>query len=131
MITSFSIFYEKKSDLLAVKQRFKTHPAENTLIQVFSGHIKKEQIEQLLHELKAVFQRTPIIGTTTAGEIIEGQVVENTVVVNFTFFDSTTVYTALTDQYDDLQRAGQSLARALLEPHTPQAVIVFGSIEPI
>ena len=126
MITSFSVLYSQQSDLLEVKRRFNSHPAEKTLIQVFSGHIEKTQIEQLLHELKEVFQGTPIIGTTTAGEIIDDHVVENTVVVNFSFFDHTTVHTALVNRYDDLRLAGNRLARALLASAVPQAVILFG-----
>ncbi|MEM9906679.1 MAG: diguanylate cyclase [Cyanobacteria bacterium P01_D01_bin.44] len=125
MITNLSVLYSQPSDLLEVKQRFKNHPSEKTLIQVFSGQIKKAQIERLLHELKDAFQEAAIIGTTTAGEILDGQVEENTVVVNLSFFDSTTVRTTLVDQYDDLWSAGKTLAHALA-PADPKAIILFG-----
>ena len=82
MIKSFNILYSQKSDLLDVKRRFPNYPSDKTLIQVFSGQIKKRQIERLLHDLKDVFQGVPIIGTTTAGEIFDGKVLEKTIVVN-------------------------------------------------
>ena len=125
MITSLNVLYSQPSDLFEIKQRFNNHPAEKILIQVFSGQIKKTQIEQLLLELKEVFPGTAIIGTTTAGEILDSQVTENTVVVNISFFDSTTVRTTLVDQSDDLWLAGKTLARDLV-PTQPQVVIMFG-----
>lgn len=125
MIKSINVLYSQKSDLLAVKQRFNNHPPEKTLIQVFSGQIKKTEIEQLLHDLKDVFQRIPIIGTTTAGEILDGRVIENTVVVNISFFESTTICTTSVDRYHDLWSAGKKLARDLA-PTAPKALILFG-----
>ncbi len=125
MITSLNVLYSQQSDLFEIKQRFNNHPAEKILIQVFSGQIKKTQIERLLLELKEVFSGTAIIGTTTAGEILDSQVTENTIVVNISFFDSTTVRTTLVDQSDDLWLAGKTLARNLV-PTQPQAVIMFG-----
>lgn len=124
MIRSLNIQYSQKSDLFEIQQRFKNHPSEQTLIQVFSGHIEKAEIEQLLQDLKDVFQGTPIIGTTTAGEILDGRVTENTVVVNFCFFDSTIVRTTFVDRYDDLWTAGKTLARDLVT--VPKALILMG-----
>lgn len=124
MITSLNIQYSQKSDLLEIKQRFKQHPHEKTLIQVFSGQVEKKEVEQLLDDLKDVFQGVPIIGTTTAGEILDSRVEENTVVVNFCFFDSTTVQTTLLDCYDDLWLAGKTLACNLAP--APKALILLG-----
>ena len=124
MITSINVLYSQPSDLLEVKQRFPNHPAEQTLIQVFSGQIEKHQIETLLNELKHAFQETPIIGTTTAGEIFDSQISDNTIVINISFFDSTTVQTTLVERNNDLGLMGKSLARDLAATK-PQAAIVF------
>ena len=128
MITSLNVHYSQPSDLFDIKRRFKNHPPEQTLIQVFTGHIQKTQIGRLLHELKDVFPAVPIIGTTTAGEILDGSVEENTIVVSLSFFDSTTVQTALADRYDDLWGAGKTLAHCLAPhaSHSPKALILFG-----
>ncbi len=125
MITSLNVQYFQKSDLLEIKQQFSHHPTERTLIQVFSGQIEKTEIAQILCDLTDLFQDTPIIGTTTAGEILDQNVQEHTVVINFCFFDSTTVQTARVDHYDDLQVAGKILADNLA--HTqPKALILLG-----
>ena len=129
MIKSFNILYSQKSDLFDVKRRFPNYPSEKTLIQVFSGQIKKRQIERLLHDLKDVFQGVPIIGTTTAGEIFDGKVVEKTIVVNISFFEFTTIQTTLVAQYDDLWSVGKTLARDLTGEHrSPQAPSFYGGV---
>ncbi|MEM7593259.1 MAG: diguanylate cyclase [Cyanobacteria bacterium P01_A01_bin.83] len=125
MITSLNVLYCQQSDLFEIKQRFSNHPPEKTLIQVFSGWVQKNEIERLLHELKEVFPDTPIVGTTTAGEIIDSKVTENTVVVNFSFFDSTTIQTTIVGQSDELWSMGKIIARDLA-PSDPTAIIMFG-----
>ncbi|HEY9620505.1 MAG TPA: diguanylate cyclase [Crinalium sp.] len=125
MITSLNIQYSQKSDLLKVQRRFKQHPHEKILIQVFSGRITKTEIERILDDIKDVFQGVPIIGTTTAGEIVDANVEDNTVVVNFCFFDSTTVRTTFVDYCGDLWQDGKTLARDLISV-PPQALILLG-----
>ena len=125
MIRSLNVLYSQPSDLFEIKQRFQNHPSEKTLIQVFSGYVQKTQIKRLLQELKDVFQETAIIGTTTAGEILDSRVSENTVVVNISFFDSTIVRTTLVEQCDNLWSVGKTLARDLASTE-PQAIIMFG-----
>ena len=125
MITSLNVQYAQRSDLLKIQQRCKQHPSEKTLIQVFSGHVQKAEIERLLNDLIELFPGVSIIGTTTAGEILNGRVEENTVLVNFSFFDSTVVHTASVDCYDDLWLAGKMLAGNLAAT-TPRAIILLG-----
>ncbi len=125
MITSLNIHYTQPSDLLEIQQRFQHHPADKTLIQIFSGQVTKPEIEQLLQDLKALFPGVPILGATTAGEILDGKIQEHSVVLNFCFFDATAVQTAIIDEYDDLHQAGKTLALAL-KPANPQAIILLG-----
>lgn len=123
MITSLNLLYSQKSDLFPIRQRFQAHPSQQTLIQVFSGRVRRAQIESMLFNLTEVFPNTPIVGTTTAGEICDGKVQDNTVVVNFSFFESTVVKSSIANC--DLQSVGKTLANDLVDSQ-PQAVILFG-----
>lgn len=125
MITSLNLLYSDKSDLLPIRQSFQAHPPQQILIQVFSGRVRRSQIETILADLTGVFPNTAIIGTTTAGEICDGKVQDDTVVVNFSFFESTVVTSSIVDYYDDLQLAGKTLARDFADSQ-PQALILFG-----
>ncbi|MEM6612996.1 MAG: diguanylate cyclase [Cyanobacteria bacterium P01_C01_bin.72] len=110
---------------MPVKQKFPEHPPHQCLIQVFSGLVKQAEIAKILEDIKDVFPLTHIIGTTTAGEILDGAITNETVVINFSFFESTTVKSSLVDQYDDLWLAGKTLARELATTQL-KAVILFG-----
>lgn len=125
MITSLNVLYAQKSDVLDIKQRYHHHPPENTLIQVFCGQIDQRIIEQVLEDLTEWFPGVPIIGTTTAGEIVDGEVENHTIVLNFSFFESTTAQTVFVEQYDDLQIAGQTLV-SHFAALSPQVLILFG-----
>ncbi|MEL7075827.1 MAG: diguanylate cyclase [Cyanobacteria bacterium J06648_1] len=125
MITSLNVLYSQKSDLFPLKQQFEAHPPQQCLIQVFSGLVQQAEIAQILKDLKDVFPLTPIIGTTTAGEISDGAITDEAVVINFSFFESTTVKSSLVAKYDDLWLAGKTLAGDLASSK-PKAVILFG-----
>jgi diguanylate cyclase (GGDEF)-like protein len=92
---------------------------------VFCGVIDERQIAALIRELGDAFPGAPILGTTTAGEIIDGQSVENTILINVTRFQSTWVRTALVTHNDDLRIAGRQLGTSLRTPNT-KAALVFG-----
>ncbi|MEM6613715.1 MAG: diguanylate cyclase [Cyanobacteria bacterium P01_C01_bin.72] len=125
MITSLNLLYSQQSDLFPIRQRFQAHPSQQTLIQVFSGRVRRSQVESILIDLTEVFPNTPIVGTTTAGEICDGQAWNNTVVINFSFFESTVVKSSIVNCNGDLQLAGKTLARNFANSQ-PQALIVFG-----
>ena len=125
MITSLNILYSKCADLLSVRQRFSHHPTDKVLIQVFTGQVEKEKVEQLCQDLKFLFPGVSFVGTTTAGEILGKTTLESTVVVNFSFFETTTVKTVLVDRYHDLAAAGAALGQRLSDP-MPKAIIMFG-----
>lgn len=126
MITSFNIQYQSIQDLLAAKEKTTDYLPENILIQVFSGVIKESVIQQLLSDIRNVFPGVPVIGTSTAGEIMDGEYLEQSILVNITSFSHTTVRSALTSQNDDLELAGQEIGAAI-DQKSIKAAIVFGS----
>ncbi|MEL6501306.1 MAG: diguanylate cyclase [Cyanobacteria bacterium J06623_1] len=125
MISSLNVLYSQKSDLFPIMRRFHKHPASQTLIQVFSGQIQRSQIEQILADITELFPDTALVGTTTAGEILNGKVQDNTVVINFSFFESTVVKSSIVTQDENLRSLGETLASELA-PSQPQAAILFG-----
>ena len=125
MISSLNILYHRRSDLEDLRAKVGDIQPQKTLIQVFSGQVILSELQVLQADLKAVFPNVPLIGTTTAGEILDGQVQDRSVVVSITSFESAQVQVAWVDHYQDLSLAGKSLAAKLVET-TPQAIIVFG-----
>jgi len=126
MVTSVNIDYIERADLEAVRRQFPHYANDRILIQVFSGRIGRSDVESILDNVRAVFPGTPLIGTTTAGEIINGAITDERVVISFSFFEHTTVRSTLVDGNDHLLATGRAVAAALA-PHDPKAVILFGS----
>lgn len=125
MIHSYNILYENRDSLLKGLANADCAPPDQTLVQVFSGVTKKEHIITLIDDLKAVLPGAPIIGVTTAGEIMDGESLDHTILVNITFFEQTYVRTALITENDDLEEAGQRLGHSLKAPDI-QAAIILG-----
>jgi hypothetical protein len=113
MIESFNIQYHNKDDLLSLGAKLSSHPPDQLLIQVFSGVTDEPTISKLIRELGQVFPAAPVLGTTTAGEIVDGVSLERTITINVTRFESTRVRTALVTQNEDLLSAGRQLGSSL------------------
>lgn len=122
---SFNIQYQTKDDLTAAKARLSYTESNQLLIQVFCGIPEKNYISDLLQELREVFSGSPILGTTTAGEILDGESIDQTTVISFSQFDSATVTSALLYDDEDLTQGGRQLAKSLEQPEMKLAIL-FG-----
>ena len=125
MIKSINLKYNSKADLETVKKDFINHPCEQILIQVFSGLIERDKIELILDDLKSCFPNIPIIGTTTAGEIMGSDVMDESVIINICFFESTRVNTTLVTHNHDLVATANEIS-ASFSNSNPKAIILFG-----
>ncbi|MCK5110381.1 MAG: FIST C-terminal domain-containing protein [Arcobacteraceae bacterium] len=68
---------------------------KNILIQIFCSIIDEIFIQNLLNIVNKQLPKAKIIGTTTAGEIVDGESIEDGVIFSFSVFDSTSIETSL------------------------------------
>ena len=125
MIHSQSIRYRNDSDLNGLSDVILQHPRDRVLIQVFSGELDDEAVRRTVVKLGSVLPGATLLGTTTAGEIVEGQSLDQSVIVNVTCFSDATIRCALVTQNDNLVEAGEQLAAQLAQPEI-KAIIAFG-----
>ena len=125
MIQCLNIQYRKQSDLDEIPEAIQSHPRDRMLIQVFTGILDDAHITDLIEQLDQRFSGATLLGTTTAGEILEGQVLEHTTVISITCFAHATLRHTLVTQNEDLVAAGNELATGIAQPGI-KAVIVFG-----
>ncbi|GEM_PF-2587522 len=85
------------SDFKTLEAFKKTLPLSSmsTLIQVFWDKLSHEEIPVLQQQLRQLFPEAQVMGTTTAGNIVEGEVVDETVSIVVSLFEKTTVKTVL------------------------------------
>ena len=62
---------------------------KKTFIQVFSGLIQKNEIDELCQIIKSKKEDVKFIGTTTAGEIFNGEIGEGSITVSIMEFENT------------------------------------------
>ena len=92
--------------------------SSSLLIQVFSAINDKTFISTLLSQLTSPLPDAVIIGSTTAGEIMNGKVSSGKVVLSFTQFEHTTLKVASSKHKVNGYFSGQYLAEELIEDDT-------------
>jgi len=78
----------------ALKEFIKNNHIPNSnlvFLQVFSGKIDKKFIINLLEEVQQLLPDIQIIGTTTAGEILDTAILEESIILSFTIFTKTEI----------------------------------------
>jgi len=98
---------------------------DQCLIQIFSGILDTDIISQVQATIRDALPGSPIIGVTTAGEIMNGESLSDTMIINITTFEKTVVRSTLISQNDDLIQAGNDIVKALKTDNT-KSLIVLG-----
>jgi len=63
----------------------------NILIQIFSGIIDENKIKDIVSSIKKQLPSSHIIGSTTAGEILDGKMLDETITISISVFEKTVV----------------------------------------
>ncbi len=94
----------------------------SVLIQLFSGVMYKSLIQPILDTLTSRLPNAALIGSTTAGEIMDGKMSSFQIIISFSIFDATDVITYYFPKAD--YPNGQRAAEKILTPRT-KACIAF------
>ncbi|MBT2688990.1 EAL domain-containing protein [Bacillus sp. ISL-47] len=126
MAKTITCLYENTNQLNSFIDENELDEYPNLLVQVFTGIIKEEFIENLQNELANRLPFAAIAGCSTSGEIYEGRITENQTVITFTAFEKTELKSFLLQQkdYKDSYEMGKALAHELAIFNT-KALILF------
>jgi len=94
-----------------------------SLIQVFSGLIQFEEIQEIRALLKEKFPNIPFLGTTTAGEIHNGITTEQGITLSLMKFEATKVEVQ-SFEIEDPYTLGVTTAKEMIQKNT-KALIMF------
>ena len=125
MIKSFNILYNKSSDLAAAKSQVSSYPANQVLIQVYSGVLDQHRVKELHQQLTEHFPDVAIIGASTAGEIMDACSLDEQILINISLFENSIVRAHLVTHNEDPVVTGHDIASALCRQDT-KALILFG-----
>ncbi|SDL27670.1 FIST signal transduction protein [Halarsenatibacter silvermanii] len=119
-----NIIYQGEDELKAFIENEEIKD-NNLLVQIFTGVCNKSFIKKVTASIKSLLPRATIIGTTTAGEIINGEARENETVISFSSFSRTRLESSfISGNGEDSFELGRKLGRELISDST-KAIIMF------
>jgi diguanylate cyclase (GGDEF) domain len=97
---------------------------DSILIQVFTGVVEIEFINNIIDEIVSVLPQAEIIGTTTAGEIYTENVFTNTTTISFTIFEKVQIKAKLLNNNNNEYKLGIKIVEELVAEDT-KVIILF------
>jgi len=127
---TFNTYFESLEEL----KRFKItnfddnyNPGNTVLIQIFSGITNQSIVRQTIYEIKKVFPFATIIGTSTAGEIMNGTITNNKIVLSISVFETTTINSFMLDtSWLDEQSIALEI-KSNIKTNETKAIILFAN----
>ena len=119
---TFNTQFQNQTQLLNFIQEHSLQSGTNLLIQICSGITDEKEVLEISSFLKQELPHANIIGTTTAGEILNAKMYDKSILISFTLFQTTTVKSKL---YNLQEKSDLStIADELIQENT-KALIVF------
>ncbi|WP_298693922.1 EAL domain-containing protein [uncultured Sulfuricurvum sp.] len=95
---------------------------KHLFLQVFSGIIDKKLIQSVLDVLHTRLPGEPLIGATTAGEIMDGSMSSGEIIIAFSLFDATEIKTYYYPVSD--YTCGEQAAREVVTERTKVCIVL-------
>ena len=119
---TFNIQYQDDTQLIDYINDNNIASYKNILVQVFSGIVDEKICLDISTLIKTHLKDANIIGTTTAGEILDGKMYDETILISFTVFKSTSIRSKLFDLEKDFDI--NNITETLVVDDT-KALIIF------
>jgi c-di-GMP phosphodiesterase len=103
------------------------HSYNSLFIQVFCGTQNTNLIQTIIDYLHTNLPLAHIIGTSTAGEIINGAIEQDSVVLSFSMFDNTNIEVYHFEKCDF--QSGQNVAQTIIKNNTLVAIAFAESLK--
>lgn len=97
---------------------------DKILVQIFTGVIQSESIEQIINEIIYLLPQAEIIGATTGGEILKNRAYVGSTVISITVFEETKIKSKLLNCNNNEYELGRNIAKELVEEDT-KVLILF------
>jgi nitrogen-specific signal transduction histidine kinase len=119
--------YESLTELKEFVLKHDIAKEEHLLLQIFTGVCDVDFITKLVSDIKTLIPHIKIIGTTTAGEILEGKSYAHTTVLSFSIFEKTLVYNYIAPLGKDSRESAKALINQFDKDITPKVAITFAN----
>lgn len=124
IMKQYGIWYSNFQEMKSFIYNMNIDKENSILIQVFTGVVETEFINNIIYEITSVLPQAEIIGTTTAGEIYKENVFTNTTIISFTVFEKVQIKAKLLNNNDNEYKLGVNIVEELVKEDT-KVVILF------
>lgn len=125
----YGLLYKNFQEMQSFIDNARLKSEKNILIQIFTGIIQIEFIQQLINEITRLLPQAEIIGTTTAGEIFEGKSLHNQTILSFSTFQNVKIKTKLIHNDHNEFQLGQRIVHELVSKDTKVLIMFSDGLE--
>lgn len=122
---TFNFTYSDKNTFLEFCKVHSIPNDTNVLLQIFTGTVDKDYINNLIKIITEVLPNINIIGSTTDGEIADKEVLSNATVLSFSIFENTQIKVYTTTKQDTSYKTGHSLISQFHNLQEARVAIIF------
>ena len=120
---TYNTLYKDAQQLQNWLENINHHDTFSVLVQIFCGALDTPYLGEITEQIQKKYPSAIIIGTSTAGEILEGKMLEESIVISLSCFESTTLHSCHFIS-EDSHALGRDVAQSILREDT-KAVIMF------
>ena len=119
----YNIKYSSIPELAEFLDTIEEKNYKSVLVQIFSGIKDKDVLRDIIFTIKREYPFSHIIGTSTAGEILDGKVLEDSIVISLSFFYNTSLSSYMIKDTSSYSM-GEKIAKNIVKENT-KAVILY------
>jgi len=116
------------TDKKSLKSFIKSHQLDNNksiLVQIFTGIVEKEFIEELISQILSILPTAKIIGSTSDGIINNNSVIQRDTLISFSTFKTTKIEIFISKDFKDSYTLGENLASQFPKDKNLKVAICF------
>jgi len=119
--------YQDKLKISEALKEYRSASYKSCLLQIFSSQTDKKKLKKIVKKLSKHFSDAIIIGSTTAGEILDAKMYDNSTVVSLSLFKSTSLKAKYIKKIDE--KSGIKLSSKICFKHTKAAIILSQGLD--
>jgi diguanylate cyclase (GGDEF)-like protein/PAS domain S-box-containing protein len=125
VVRTFNTIYTNIKELEQFCVSHNITDQDTLLLQIFTGVLDQKYLEELIDSITALLPNVQIIGTTTAGEILNSTIQSCSTILSFSKFEKTKISVYSVEQKQTSYDTGEELVNSIENIEDAKAVIIF------
>lgn len=124
----YGVKYNNFEELQSFIHNKKIAKYDNIFVQVFTGTLERDFIQNVVNEILCILPQAEIIGTTTGGEILKKKSYDYSTIISITVFEKSKIKSRLLNCNNDEYELGKNIVQELVEKNTKVLILFVGGL---